>query len=116
MAIKPFKVRDKLLVGGSQVDGNVSAEFLANDAIQLPRGTTGERPSTGVNGLLRYNTTLAEIEGYISGAWGSVGGGANVQALGTAPGSPNLVIFGSILQKKFFTFVSITVQKIHGLT
>jgi hypothetical protein len=44
-------------------------------ALELPDGTTGERP-TGVAGMIRYNTTLNTFEGYKSGAWGAIGGGA----------------------------------------
>lgn len=39
--------------------------------VSLPGGTTGSRP-TGVNGIMRYNTTTGLIEGYVSGAWSTV--------------------------------------------
>ena len=42
-------------------------------AIQVPVGTTGERPSA-VQGQLRYNTTDNSFEGYSGTAWGSLGG------------------------------------------
>ena len=41
-----------------------------------PRGTTAQRPSTPVDGTLRYNTTTGSIEVFRGGSWGSVGGGA----------------------------------------
>ncbi len=44
-------------------------------AAQLPAGTTAQRP-TGATGKIRANTTLNKFEGYINGAWGSIGGGA----------------------------------------
>jgi hypothetical protein len=44
------------------------------DAIALPVGTTGARPS-GVNGEIRYNTTLSAVEAYVSGAWTSLNAG-----------------------------------------
>jgi len=37
------------------------------DAIQVPNGTTAQRP-TGGNGMIRYNSTLAKME-YYDGAW-----------------------------------------------
>jgi hypothetical protein len=46
----------------------------ATDAILLPNGTTGDRP-TGSAGYIRYNSTLGKFEGYTS-AWGNLGGGA----------------------------------------
>ena len=45
------------------------------DAIAMPSGTTLQRP-TGVNGQIRYNSTEGAFEGYASGAWGAIGGGA----------------------------------------
>jgi len=45
----------------------------ATDAIHVPSGTTGQRP-TGANGYFRYNTTDAQFEGYADGAWGAIAG------------------------------------------
>ena len=45
-------------------------------ALELPDGTTGERPGSPVAGMIRYNTTLSTFEGYKAGAWGAIGGGA----------------------------------------
>ena len=45
-------------------------------ALELPDGTTGQRPGSPVNGMVRYNTTLSTFEGYKAGAWGAIGGGA----------------------------------------
>ncbi len=45
-------------------------------ALELPDGTTGQRPGTPVNGMIRYNTTLNQFEGYKASAWGAIGGGA----------------------------------------
>lgn len=38
-------------------------------AATLPRGTTAERPGTGVNGMIRYNSTSAKFEGYQANSW-----------------------------------------------
>mgnify|MGYP003347758416 CR=1 FL=1 len=45
-------------------------------ALELPDGTTAQRPGTPVNGMIRYNTTLNQFEGYKASAWGAIGGGA----------------------------------------
>ncbi len=50
----------------------------ATDSVVLPSGTTAQRPSTGVNGMIRYNSTTNELEGYENGSWGSMGGSATV--------------------------------------
>ena len=50
--------------------------FGTTGAVELPDGTTGERPGAPVNGMIRYNTTLNQFEGYKSNFWGAIGGGA----------------------------------------
>jgi hypothetical protein len=63
--------------------------------IRVPKGTTAQRPNlsgvempNGANGMLRYNTTLNELECYISGAWETVKGSAtnSITASGYGPG------------------------------
>ena len=44
-------------------------------ALTLPDGVTGDRP-TGVTGMIRFNTSLTQFEGYDGTDWRSVGGGA----------------------------------------
>lgn len=39
-----------------------------NDAIQVPNGTTAQRPDPAGSGMIRYNTTLAKME-YYDTAW-----------------------------------------------
>ena len=53
----------------------VTTELVGTDAMLIPKGTTGNRP-TGVAGYLRFNTTSNEFEGYNGTAWASVGGAA----------------------------------------
>jgi hypothetical protein len=45
------------------------------DAMLVPVGTTGQRP-TGATGYFRFNTSTAQFEGYNGAAWGTIGGGA----------------------------------------
>ena len=47
--------------------------FGGTGAITLPVGTTAQEP-TGVQGMLRFNTTISQFEGYNGTAWSSVGG------------------------------------------
>ena len=44
--------------------------------LDLPVGTTAQRPSSPDNGMIRYNSTLSRYEGYSGSAWGALGGGA----------------------------------------
>lgn len=49
--------------------------FSGTGSVRLPNGTTAERPSPAA-GMIRYNSDEGTFEGYASGAWGSIGGGA----------------------------------------
>jgi hypothetical protein len=53
----------------------VTASLVGIDAMLIPKGATGDRP-TGVSGYLRFNTTTSEFEGFNGTAWASVGGAA----------------------------------------
>lgn len=77
-------------LGWDRVSGNLVLEpdlvgdggylrISATSAIDIPEGTTGQRP-TGDNGMLRYNTTTSKFEGYENGAWTNlVGAGSNAE-------------------------------------
>ena len=41
--------------------------FNSTGAITVPNGTTAQRPSVPINGMIRYNTTIARFEGYANG-------------------------------------------------
>lgn len=45
-------------------------------ALKLPVGSEAEKPA-GIVGLVRYNSTTDQFEGYKSAGWGSIGGGAS---------------------------------------
>lgn len=58
---------DALTVNTSQ---NVSLN--GKGAFQVPQGTTAQRPASPVNGMLRYNTTIPQLEIYIGGSWAAL--------------------------------------------
>jgi hypothetical protein len=60
-------------VGIGQSSPDVSLDINATDAIQMPAGTTAQRP-TAQAGMFRYNTTDGKFEGYTT-EWGEIGGG-----------------------------------------
>ena len=60
------------------------------DAIRVPNGTTGQRPTAAL-GQLRYNTTTSEFEGYADGAWGKIGGGGDSFGTIAVSGQSNVV-------------------------
>lgn len=45
---------------------------LSNAAIQLPAGTTAQRPSPATSGMVRYNSNNALIETYANGTWNNM--------------------------------------------
>ena len=51
------------------------SSFTSTGALSISKGTTGQRP-TPASGMLRFNTTSVEFEGYNGTAWASVGGAA----------------------------------------
>jgi len=48
------------------------AEFLGTGTIKLPSGTTDQRPATGINGMIRYNSTTGYMEAYTVSGWRSI--------------------------------------------
>jgi hypothetical protein len=44
--------------------------------LDLPVGTTAERPGTPTSGMIRFNSSLTQFEGYNGTAWGQIGAGA----------------------------------------
>ena len=75
-----------LATGGAAaltVDATQNATFNSLGAVTLASGTTANRNDaaiipTAVDGMIRYNTTTNGFEGYINGAWGSIGGGVTI--------------------------------------
>lgn len=79
------------LVGASFiVDPNATAADITSvragidfgrvlDAMIVPTGTTGQRP-TGVEGMIRKNSTLNVLEGFINGAWVTIAPAASTAA------------------------------------
>lgn len=63
------------------------------DGLVVPRGTTGERPESPPNGLLRYNTTTGAFEGRANDAWVTFGaGGGGGGTLTGVVAAPEVVV------------------------
>lgn len=54
------------------------SSFTSTGALTISKGTTGQQPGSPVTGMMRYNTTTNQFEGYSgsSPAWKSIGGSA----------------------------------------
>lgn len=60
--------------GTATFAGNV--ELTGSGYLDLPVGTTAQRPGSPTSGMVRFNTSLVTFEGYDGTAWGAIGGGA----------------------------------------
>ncbi len=81
-------------IGTATVTPGAVADFwgdtAANSAVMLPRATTANRPTTGVDGMIRYNTTLAKFEVYENGNWYNMATGTGADNLGNHTATANL--------------------------
>lgn len=57
---------------GVAIDINGQVIFDTTNVMLVPKGATSDRPLSPVNGHLRYNTTINQLEGYQNSAWRSV--------------------------------------------
>jgi len=63
------------VLGTTGFTASSDSSFTSTGALTISKGTTGQRP-TAVSGMLRFNTTSTEFEGYNGTTWASVGGAA----------------------------------------
>jgi hypothetical protein len=98
-----YTVSASQTVASTAITGTVNdatLEINSTDAILVPVGTTTQRPSTGVEGYIRYNSTLDRFEGYANSAWGQLGAGA------TGGGSDNVFVENSLTVTTDYTITS----------
>jgi hypothetical protein len=60
--------------GNTALTINTSQNIIFNStgAFTVPVGNTAQRPSPAANGMIRYNTTILKLEGYINSAWANI--------------------------------------------
>jgi hypothetical protein len=81
-----------VVTNGNGISGNPTVGLADNPVLPgaasatLPIGTTGDRPGSPVNGMLRYNSSIALFEGYINNAWSSLAAGSGVTSIATGTG------------------------------
>ena len=85
-------------VKGSNVAGNGFTKTAPTQAIEIPAGTTAERPTELQAGQLRFNTTLSQLEFYNGSAFvqvtGAAGGNATITR-DTYIGDGTSTVYGS---------------------
>ncbi len=62
----------------TSVTASADSTFSSTGALTISKGTTGQQPGSPVTGMMRYNTSTNQFEGYSgsSPAWKSIGGSA----------------------------------------
>jgi hypothetical protein len=80
------------VANGNGIGGNPTISLADNPVLPgiasatLPIGATGDRPVSAVNGMIRYNTTIALFEGYINNSWQTLAAGSGVTSIATGTG------------------------------
>ncbi len=108
------------VVTGTAVIGqdstSIATSFVNNpvlpgtESVRLPSGTTAQRPTLGVAGMLRYNTTINGIEFYNGTSWTSGGGGGGGPGTVTSVTAGAGLTGGTITNMGTITLGSITLQ------
>ena len=62
-----------LLLDSTQMLANVDIVIDTSGALTIPNGATADRP-TAAQGMIRFNTTDGQFEGYDGAAWSGLGG------------------------------------------
>lgn len=70
----------------TSLSATLDVTFSGTGATQIQVGQTTDRPTPEI-GMIRYNSTLAQFEGYSSTGWGALGGG------GASGGNLNKVFY-----------------------
>jgi len=74
-----LKINGTTIVDDSRnIVNAISATFTGTTHVALPSGTTGQRTGSPAAGMVRYNTTLGNFEGYSDGMWANLTGGVEV--------------------------------------
>ncbi len=81
----------------SDFDSTSTAEgtFSGTGALTVPSGTTAQQPSTGVVGMIRFNSTSNRLEVYNGTVWQSIGGVSATGGTATTSGGYKIHAFTS---------------------
>jgi len=100
-----FQTSSNIVIDGDiHVSGAIyqsGSEFInigtlnTTDAITMPSGTTAQRPTMGVEGMLRHNTSTGYFEYYASGRWNSI-----VTSPGIISISPNPFAYANVTSEE----------------
>lgn len=84
-----------VVTGGVGVSGSLNvggdSKFTSTGGLGIPVGSTAQRPINPPQGMIRFNTTLGEWEGWDGAEWRAIGGDAN-QDYGQVTGAPTAYV------------------------
>jgi hypothetical protein len=66
------------VTGGTTPTAGTITSITTFGYLQVPVGTTAQRPWVAATGMIRYNSSTVGFEGYSSGSWSSLGGVSSV--------------------------------------
>ena len=98
---RPGSAYDSVVIGNSATTGTLvtGAKLIVNttDSILIPVGSTAQRPGssggTDTAGMIRFNTSNAQLEFYNGSGWTNTGTSFTVVASDTFDGDDNTTIF-----------------------
>jgi Head domain of trimeric autotransporter adhesin len=74
----PLAATSNYLNLGGKIFGDITAAGTitvgGTAALKVPAGTDAERPASAVGGMIRFNSTSNNFEGYNGTSWGGIGG------------------------------------------
>jgi len=89
-----------VVAGGASIGSTIYVQgngiFAGTGAIKVPSGTTGARPTAPQQGMIRFNTTDGEWEGYDGIEWRFIGGDADEDYGSITAASDVFVDYGSL--------------------
>jgi hypothetical protein len=81
------------IIGSATATSDVTLKVDATDSMMIPVGTTGDRPTTGVTGMFRFNTTTGGLEYHDGSSWEGVSSDFTLASSQTFSGDDSTTAF-----------------------
>jgi hypothetical protein len=81
------------IIGSATATTDVTLKVDATDSMMIPVGTTGDRPTTGVTGMFRFNSTVGGLEYHDGSSWEGVSSDFTLASSQTFSGDDSTVAF-----------------------
>jgi hypothetical protein len=81
------------IIGSATATSDVTLKVDATDSMMVPVGTTGDRPTTGVTGMFRFNSTVGGLEYHDGSSWEGVSSDFTLASSQTFSGDDSTVAF-----------------------